>query len=520
VVSRTKASDSSSAADTSTTASASYRAPTAKKYASDVFDDSRTLSELERTSIQSAQRTMINTTLFGSQPILTSPPNHIPPNISASQLEVPKTIISTLPNGIKVVSQETYGQVCCIGLLANMGSRLETTVGTCHLLELTGFQSTPTYQSPADIQETLQKWGGTSFCHIGNEQALWCLDILRPNVQQGFELLKDVVLHANFTDDEVAMSKQAIRFQWEDMKPEPLVPEAVLMAAYGSDQQLGRPHICPLDQLDLPTAKTLRDFMDLHVWKNPKGLVISGAGIGHEELVDLATRNFGHLEQHTIDNGFVKSIYRGGKCAMIQKTKEGFTNVAIGLEVGGWSSEDLATTCVLQTLLGGGSSFSAGGPGKGMYSRLYRQVLNRNSWAESTEAFTIFHQESGILGISGSSVPDKSEDLALVIKDNILTLSNTLVTDEELDRARNMLKNNVLTQLESRLVLFEDMGRQVSTYGHREDSDIMSGRIEAVTKYDIMKLVQRAILKPPTVAAVGDDVSFVPPYDEIKKWFV
>ena len=244
VVSRTKASDSSSAADTSTTASASYRAPTAKKYASDVFDDSRTLSELERTSIQSAQRTMINTTLFGSQPILTSPPNHIPPNISASQLEVPKTIISTLPNGIKVVSQETYGQVCCIGLLANMGSRLETTVGTCHLLELTGFQSTPTYQSPADIQETLQKWGGTSFCHIGNEQALWCLDILRPNVQQGFELLKDVVLHANFTDDEVAMSKQAIRFQWEDMKPEPLVPEAVLMAAYGSDQQLGRPHIC------------------------------------------------------------------------------------------------------------------------------------------------------------------------------------------------------------------------------------------------------------------------------------
>lgn len=30
-----------------------------------------------------------------------------------------------------------------------------------------------------------------------------------------------------------------------------------------------------------------------------------------------------------------------------------------------------------QVLLGGGDSFSAGGPGKGMYSRLYREVLNR-----------------------------------------------------------------------------------------------------------------------------------------------
>ncbi|CAN0347924.1 unnamed protein product, partial [Ectocarpus sp. 8 AP-2014] len=42
------------------------------------------------------------------------------------------------------------------------------------------------------------------------------------------------------------------------------------------------------------------------------------------------------------------------------------------------------------------------------------------------------------------------------------------VTDEELSRARNMLKCNVLTHLESRLVLFEDIGRQMLTYGRRE----------------------------------------------------
>jgi len=33
---------------------------------------------------------------------------------------------------------------------------------------------------------------------------------------------------------------------------------------------------------------------------------------------------------------------------------------------------DVVVECVMDTLLGGGSSFSAGGPGKGMYSRLYR----------------------------------------------------------------------------------------------------------------------------------------------------
>lgn len=46
-------------------------------------------------------------------------------------------------------------------------------------------------------------------------------------------------------------------------------------------------------------------------------------------------------------------------------------------QVAGWQDADLVPMCVLQILLGGGNSFSAGGPGKGMYSRLYRELLNK-----------------------------------------------------------------------------------------------------------------------------------------------
>ena len=49
---------------------------------------------------------------------------------------------------------------------------------------------------------------------------------------------------------------------------------------------------------------------------------------------------------------------------------------------------------------------------------------------------------------------------------------NPQVTNEELSRARNMLKCNVLTHLESRLVLFEDIGRQMLTYGQRETPEV------------------------------------------------
>lgn len=41
------------------------------------------------------------------------------------------------------------------------------------------------------------------------------------------------------------------------------------------------------------------------------------------------------------------------------------------------SDPDFVATCVLNMMMGGGGSFSAGGPGKGMYTRLYTNVLNR-----------------------------------------------------------------------------------------------------------------------------------------------
>lgn len=68
----------------------------------------------------------------------------------------------------------------------------------------------------------------------------------------------------------------------------------------------------------------------------------------------------------------------------------------------GWHDKDLVAMCVAQILLGGGDSFSAGGPGKGMYSRLYRELLNRFYWVEGAEAFVNLHNETGVLGIAGA----------------------------------------------------------------------------------------------------------------------
>lgn len=52
-------------------------------------------------------------------------------------------------------------------------------------------------------------------------------------------------------------------------------------------------------------------------------------------------------------------------------------HLVIGLESVGHQHKDFVSHCVLNMMMGGGGSFSAGGPGKGMYTRLYTNVLNR-----------------------------------------------------------------------------------------------------------------------------------------------
>ena len=60
---------------------------------------------------------------------------------------------------------------------------------------------------------------------------------------------------------------------------------------------------------------------------------------------------------------------------------------------GGWRDvKGSVAMTVLQYLLGGGGAFSAGGPGKGMHSRLYTRVLNKYPWVHNCTAITSIYR--------------------------------------------------------------------------------------------------------------------------------
>lgn len=159
------------------------------------------------------------------------------------------------------------------------------------------------------------------------------------------------------------------------------------------------------------------------------------------------------------------------------------------------SSSDIYALATLQTLLGGGGSFSAGGPGKGMYSRLYTNVLNQHGWVESCVAFNHSYTDSGLFGIHASCNPARVKEMLDVMCRELqkLTLDEGFqaLQPAEVNRAKNQLKSALLMNLESRMVELEDLGRQVQVHGRKIGVKAMCAQIEALTVKDLRKVARQ-----------------------------
>ncbi|OJD31183.1 mitochondrial processing peptidase [Diplodia corticola] len=168
------------------------------------------------------------------------------------------------------------------------------------------------------------------------------------------------------------------------------------------------------------------------------------------------------------------------------------SHINLAFETPGIDSDDIYALATLQTLLGGGGSFSAGGPGKGMYSRLYTNVLNQYGWVESCTAFNHSYKDSGLFGISASCEPHSVGHMLDVMCRELASLSAPAgfhaLKQGEVQRAKNQLRSSLLMNLESRMVELEDLGRQVQVHGRKVGVMEMCAKIEKVTIQDLRRV--------------------------------
>lgn len=249
--------------------------------------------------------------------------------------------------------------------------------------------------------------GSQIMCSSSRETMMYQSSHFHKGTPLALSLIADTIQNPTFLPEEIAAQQDAAAYEIREItaKPEMILPEILHNVAYGKGG-LGNPLLCPEEQVSAMNEALLRDTMSK--WYTPDRMVIAGAGMPHEELVELADKHFSSLKApvqpvfprsssqsatippHLLSSSSVgKTLSRGasylfpnpaypsvpsaspkspalstytGGHRFIHDPSAEFNHLYIAYEGVGIHDDDIYTLATIQVLLGGGGSFSAGKP--------------------------------------------------------------------------------------------------------------------------------------------------------------
>ncbi|CAA0382641.1 Metalloenzyme LuxS/M16 peptidase-like [Arabidopsis suecica] len=438
----------------------------------------------------------------------------LPPPLS-DHVEPSKLKTTTLPNGLKIATEMSPNPAASIGLYVDCGSIYETPQfrGATHLLERMAFKSTLN-RSHFRLVREIEAMGGNTSASASREQMGYTIDALKTYVPEMVEVLIDSVRNPAFLDWEVNEELRKVKVEIGEFATNPMgfLLEAVHSAGYSG--ALANPLYAPESAITGLTGDVLEEFVSENY--TASRMVLAASGIDHEELLKVVEPLLSDLP-NVPRPAEPKSQYVGGDFR--QHTGGEATHFALAFEVPGWNNEKEAIIAtVLQMLMGGGGSFSAGGPGKGMHSWLYLRLLNQHQQFQSCTAFTSVFNNTGLFGIYGCTSPEFASQGIELVASEMNAVADGKVNQKHLDRAKAATKSAILMNLESRMIAAEDIGRQILTYGERKPVDQFLKTVDQLTLKDVADFTSKVITKPLTMASFGDVLN-VPSYDSVNKRF-
>ncbi len=308
--------------------------------------------------------------------------------------------VTELRNGVRVASQPSLEPVACVGVALNGGQLLESrasgTVGMAAALRRMWLSATAA-RSAQDTQALLEEVGAAvvrsepkvrDSIYVGAE-------LLAPQSDVFLGLLSESLTHPSFTLEDLEFQKTSLRFEREDLekKPDKRIEEMLFAAAYPNDA-LGHHSVPELADIDAITLPGLQRFHAQHVTSD--NVVVAGHGVDHDDLCRSAEKHLGQLERAPTPPVLSQASYVGGDLQVyledlpkpLEQTlldDQDDPRITIAFRGPGVTDEDHYCLTILNCLMGGGKSFSTGGPGKGIFTRLFARVLMRYGFCHNVK---------------------------------------------------------------------------------------------------------------------------------------
>ncbi len=391
--------------------------------------------------------------------------------------------IDTLDSGLRVVTTPVpTAQSVSVNVFVGIGSRGEgkRINGLSHYLEHMMFKGTEQRKTAIEIAEAVEGAGGILNAYTSQELTCYWNQVPFDKLPLAMDVLADMMRHSLIAQEEVdrerTVVQQEIRRAYD--QPGSWAGHLLSEACFG-DQPLGWPIAGTVETVQ---EMQREDFMQhIGTWYVPQNTVLSVAGnTTHKEVVAHARRLFEGLDGKKPPN--VPNVNGGipDRNVVVEAREIAQSNMAMALRAVSRLDPDRYAAQILNAILG-----------RGMSSRLFREVRERRGLAYSIGSGLTRYMDTGVLSISAGVSAVNVAETTKVIKEELMKLVQEPAGNDELTKARDYTIGSFRLGLETSMALAQRAGEYLLLMGEIEPVEHVVEMLQAVTAADVQRVAQR-----------------------------
>jgi predicted Zn-dependent peptidase len=394
-----------------------------------------------------------------------------------------------LPNGLTILTEKMdHIRSVAMGVWIRAGSRHEMAEvnGISHFVEHMVFKGTKS-RSAQRIAREVDAIGGNLDAFTGKETVCFNIKVLDEHVPTALDVLSDLVLNPTFASDEITRERGVIleEIKMDEDNPDYLVHE-IFTQAFWKDHPLGKPILGTKETVKRFERDTLCNFYGQRF--HGGNMIFSAAGnIDHDAFVEQVTRRFESLPAGESVTAVVppKTAAR-----IILKNKKSLEQVqlCLGVPAPAIADESRYVTLVLNTILGGGMS-----------SRLFQTVREERGLAYSIYSDLNPYSDTGSLCVYAGTSSDRAIQVVQLVMEQFRRLKTETLAADELRRAKDQLKGNLLLSLESSMSRMSNLARQQMHFNYFFGIQEILDKVESITEDQVLAMANQ-LFQPETVA--------------------
>ena len=388
---------------------------------------------------------------------------------------------TVLPNGLIVLTERMdHLRSVAMGVWIKSGSRGEAaeTNGISHFVEHMVFKGTRS-RSAQLIAREMDSIGGNLDAFTGKETICFNVKSLADHVPIALDVLADLVLNPVFASNDIERERGVIleEIKIDEDNPDVLVHE-LFTQNFWKDHPLGKPILgttATVARLDQPK------LLDYHSGRFHAGnMVFSAAGnLDHDLFVQAVGEKFAPLHSGQ-PVGELPAPVSSARILLKNKKALEQVQICLGVPAPRITDESRYATLILNTVLGGGMS-----------SRLFQTIREERGMAYSVFSDLSPYRDTGTLCVYAGTSANKALETIDLIMIEFRKLKEELLPDEELTRAKDQLKGNILMGLESSNSRMANLARQEIYFGQFFTAEEIAARIDAVEASQVQAMAQR-----------------------------